>query len=122
MQNARYEISAGIYAQVFMSQIRQEKDRHLETHHDFVDIQFVIDGYDIIGIKDAKSCNEIFINYDPSKDIAFFNEKPDYEIKLLSNHFIVIFPDEAHCPESADIIAKKVVVKVKKELFENVRS
>ncbi|MDR2772610.1 MAG: YhcH/YjgK/YiaL family protein [Elusimicrobiota bacterium] len=118
-ENKVYELADGIKAQVFMFKPAAPADRKLETHNEYIDIQFIVSGSDIIGIKPARECNEAIFPYNKERDITFFKGIPNYSIQIKTGDFAIIFPDEAHAPSSGegDRESKKVVVKVRKDLL-----
>jgi YhcH/YjgK/YiaL family protein len=76
-------------------------------------VQYIIDGYGIIGHKSLSECKEIYKYYEEVKDIAFFNDKPDFDIVLNSGSFAVFFPQDAHAPLRGKIAVKKCIVKIR---------
>jgi beta-galactosidase beta subunit len=54
-------------------------------------MQYAIDGYVIAGWKNLSNCKEVYKNYDESKNIAFFNDKPGFNIVLKCGNFVVFF-------------------------------
>ncbi|MDR3244340.1 MAG: YhcH/YjgK/YiaL family protein [Elusimicrobiota bacterium] len=116
-ENKRYEIEDGIFALVSDCIPKPIGERKLETHEEFIDIQFVAEGEDVIGFKPADECPEVLIPYNKEKDVAFFKGIADYGLPLKAGQFVMIFPDEAHAPASGDKKSKKVVVKVRLDLL-----
>jgi YhcH/YjgK/YiaL family protein len=108
----RYEINSSMYAVVETSKPKELSEWKLEIHRKYIDVQYVIDGYDIIGWKSLPNCKEVYKNYDESKDIAFFNDKPDFDILLKRGNFAVFFPQDAHSPLHIKSPVKKCIVKV----------
>jgi YhcH/YjgK/YiaL family protein len=121
MENKRYEIADGIYALSFNSVPKAPQDRKPETHDKYIDIQYVADdSYDIIGFKNKSECGEIDTPYNAEKDITFYKtQEVDSCVKIKKGEFVMIFPDEAHAPESGDRECKKFVVKVRLDLLKS---
>jgi len=84
----------------------------LEAHRKYIDIQFVIEGKDLIGIKKTGECKSGLGSYDPEKDIIFFTDKPEKYLKLNPGEFVIFFPEDAHAPLSGKTGAHKAVIKV----------
>ena len=84
----------------------------LEAHRGYIDIQYVIDGADLIGIRKTSGCANPIGGYDRQKDIIFFNDKPEKYIKLKPGEFAIFFPDDAHAPLSGRAAAHKAVIKI----------
>jgi YhcH/YjgK/YiaL family protein len=113
----RYEISDNIYAIVETSQPKKISEQKLEIHKKYIDVQYIIDGYDVIGWKNLHNCNEVYKDYDESKDIAFFDDKADFDIVLNSGSFAIFFPQDAHAPLCGKNAVKKCIVKIGIEKF-----
>jgi len=88
----------------------------LEAHRKYIDIQFSLNGQEIIGYTPL---NELTIagEYNPQKDIAFYNTPKDFSKVLLKpGLFCILFPDDAHLPcrqvdKPAEV--RKVVIKIR---------
>jgi YhcH/YjgK/YiaL family protein len=69
-----------------------------EVHQKYIDIQVLLSGVEILGYTPVKELT-VAEEYNPEKDIAFF-EKPKEFTKLLLKpvFFCILFPDDAHLP------------------------
>lgn len=85
----------------------------LEAHRKYIDIQYLVKGSEQIGWKQLTNCFNPTDSYSDEKDIIFFDDKPEFLIKLQPGSFAVFLPEDAHAPMISDGIVKKVVVKVK---------
>ncbi|MFH1370259.1 MAG: YhcH/YjgK/YiaL family protein [Planctomycetota bacterium] len=89
---------------------------NLEAHRKYIDIQFLLSGVEFLGCAPLKGLS-VAEEYNPEKDIAFFNTPKDItKIKLDPGLFCILFPDDAHLPacqlaEPAEV--RKVVIKVR---------
>ncbi|MDR3256447.1 MAG: YhcH/YjgK/YiaL family protein [Endomicrobium sp.] len=108
----RYEINNNMYSVVETSKPKKSSNQKLEIHRKYIDVQYIIDGYDVIGWKSLSNCKKIYKNYDKSKDIAFFNDYPDFNIILKQGSFSVFFQQDAHAPLCGKLPVKKCIVKV----------
>jgi YhcH/YjgK/YiaL family protein len=96
----------------------ETKDRAeclLENHRTYIDIQYIIGGEECIGIL-LFNGQAAHIPYDATKDIAFYDSNPDFNIKLVSKHFAIFFTDDLHMPcikSEARSKVKKVVLKIR---------
>lgn len=75
--------------------LKNYQNGSFEIHRRCIDVQHVIDRYDVIGWKSLSNCKEIYKNCDELKDIVFFNDKPDFGIVLKCENFAVFFPQNA---------------------------
>lgn len=84
----------------------------LEAHKNYIDIQFVIKGEDLIGWRPVADCRESF-DYNSSKDCTPFGDEPESWLELSPGNFTVFFPHDAHAPLAGKGQVRKAVVKVK---------
>jgi YhcH/YjgK/YiaL family protein len=88
----------------------------LEAHRKYIDIQFLLTGEELLGYTPVKDLT-VAEEYNPQKDIAFFNTPKEItKVKLEPGLFCILFPDDAHLPgcrlaEPAEV--RKVVIKVR---------
>ena len=116
-EEKRYELNDGIYA-VIESYISKAKcDGLLEAHRNFIDIQMVLSGNELIGWQNIENLT-IETPYDPEKDIMFFSKKgiqPSF-VKMMPSIFMTLFPNDGHMPQISNSNkpeqVKKVVVKI----------
>ena len=69
IKNGRYVINDNVYANV--QDYTTKDDALYEAHKEYIDIQYMVKGKELIGISDIKNC-KIREPYDSDKDIAFF--------------------------------------------------
>ena len=111
--DGNYEIDGDkLFAVLSHSQGKGVKNAKLEAHRKYIDIQFVIEGKELIGISRVDECKHVLSDYDPKKDIIFFSEKPQKYIKLKPGDFAIFFPNDAHAPLAEKGIVHKAVIKV----------
>ena len=90
-----------------------EPNTKLEIHNQYIDLQFVVKGFDEIGWKQRNKCilpNGIFNTKD---DYLMFSDKPEFTFKLNEKCFAIFYPNDAHSPlmKSNDLV--KIVIKIK---------
>lgn len=86
-----------------------------ETHDNFFDVQYVIEGVEYCGVCKRDGL-KVAIPYNSDNDITFYDE-PEMSGKVLvkAGDFIVLGPQDAHkprCAAGSNMPIKKVVVKV----------
>ncbi len=86
-----------------------------ECHNNNIDIQLCIRGHETIGWKPRNSCASQKGDYNPEKDVVFYNDAPDMYFNLTDSQFAIFFPEDVHAPMIAidDQPIKKLVMKVK---------
>ena len=118
-KDGKIEISDGVYANVQTYMTKPYCEGKFEAHRDYIDIQFVIDGEEEVGIA-AYEDFESLIPYVKERDIEFLTSKKNHTqemIILKPNLFVVLYPQDAHMPSLAvknqSKKVKKVVIKIK---------
>lgn len=110
----RYELS-GDDIFYMVQQYETDPDKTIsEAHKKYIDIQFMVDGEEIIGIAPFSS-EKTETEAKPKNDVWFYDCKTE-PLTLFKNSFMVLYPNDLHCPGVAVDGAKtchKVVVKVK---------
>jgi len=101
-----------------LEQIYFSKDREncfFESHRKNIDVQFILEGEELIEIDNIKNLNVNF-EYDENMDLIKYDDsKFSSSIKLQKGDIAIFFPDDAHMPcikidEPIKVI--KTVVKV----------
>ncbi len=90
-----------------------ESTAKFECHNKHIDIQLCISGNEQIGWKPREKCVSPKGDYNPDKDVQFYNDAPDTFFSLTNGQFAVFFPEDVHAPMIGDSEIKKLVIKVK---------
>lgn len=90
-----------------------ESAAKFECHDKHIDIQLCINGKEQIGWKPRNTCTQQKGEYNPEKDVVFYNDTPDMYFELKNNQFAIFFPEDVHAPMIGEGEIKKMVVKVK---------
>lgn len=114
LQDGQYEINnKDIYASIQTYETKD--DAKYESHKKYVDIQYIINGSEKIGVTDLSNCNTC-TEYNEDKDIEFYDIKiKDEYFELKTGQFMIFFPNDAHKPSislNEKSTVKKIVVKV----------
>jgi YhcH/YjgK/YiaL family protein len=123
--NGEYPINGNnIFARVMSYETKAPELCKIEAHDTYIDIQSTITGVEGIGIFDRDILENISEPYNAEKDVLFFSagKAPLYTIAVHEGYFAMIFPHEAHRPQTAvdgALNIKKFVIKINKELIEN---
>ena len=85
-----------------------------EAHNTYLDIQYLIEGHELIGVAQRETLTEVEAH--PERDIWFYTGKYEY-LSLGDNRFIILWPHDAHAPNHAvdgiPVATRKCVVKVR---------
>lgn len=84
-----------------------------ECHDKHIDIQLCIRGVEQMGWKPRSDCREQKGEYNPEKDVVFYNDQPDMYFTLKDEQFVIFYPEDVHAPMIGEGPIKKLVVKVK---------
>jgi biofilm protein TabA len=84
-----------------------------ECHDKNIDIQVCVKGLETIAWKPREKCVTPNGDYNPEKDVRFFNDAPDMYFQLTDGQFAIFFPEDVHAPMIGEGEIKKLVFKVK---------
>jgi biofilm protein TabA len=101
-----------MYALVDHKDGRGRGGARLEAHHSYIDIQFTIEGSEEIGWRPTAECQQPAGDFDDTKDIIFFEDRPTTWLSVKPGRFAIFFPDDAHAPLAGHGMIRKVIVKV----------
>ncbi len=109
------QIAEGLKAIISDGQGKTKEDslKKFECHDKNVDIQLCIRGNETIGWKPREKCMTPNGDYNPDKDVRFFNDAPDMYFDLTDGQFGIFFPEDVHAPMIGEGMVKKLVIKVK---------
>ena len=115
LASGKYEIDGeNVFASVTESPSKDFDKTNWESHRNYVDLQYVIEGKELIGVNPvAKSV--VTHPYDEKKDAA--NYTADGKIyEATPGTFFIFFPTDAHRPNitpGGNKVVKKLVIKVR---------
>ena len=85
-------------------------------HRKYIDIQYIVNGREVIAWAPLAELKECTMPFDPALDAALYKGIPDMvSVQLRAGQFALLFPEDGHAPSCAwDVPAEvlKVVVKV----------
>jgi biofilm protein TabA len=84
-----------------------------ECHDKNIDIQVCLKGLETIAWKPREKCVTPNGDYNPEKDVRFFNDTPDMYFQLTDGQFGIFYPEDVHAPMIGEGEIKKLVFKVK---------
>jgi len=113
LAEGRHEIDgARLYAMVVRGPGKGQKGTKLEAHRRYIDIQYSLHGFDIIGWKQASTCHNPLQPYDPQRDIQYFSDASDTWVTVPEGCFGIFYPQDAHAPNGNDGPLHKIIVKI----------
>lgn len=114
----RYDIDGDtLYAPISEYLTKKEGEARFEVHRKYIDIQYVIDGEENIGVAPLSQKKDVVTPYDEAKDIEFMTVNDSTYHRATPQNFFIFFPSEIHKPGmrtgNDSTIVRKIVVKVK---------
>ncbi|WP_181995500.1 YhcH/YjgK/YiaL family protein [Clostridium sp. AM58-1XD] len=113
----RYECG-DLYAMVQKGITKPSEEGSLEAHHDYIDLQYVVSGQEIMEWKNTEDLIQE-TPYDEKKDIVFF-KGTGMPAVIEPGMFYLVFPQDGHKPcvhMERPSEYKKVVVKIRTDLW-----
>lgn len=115
LENGSIELGDNVIAIVAEYETGNIKDKFIECHRKFIDIQLVVSGTEKIGFCNRKHCT-VIEEYSKENDFEKVDGKLDF-VTLRPFEFAVFFPNDAHMPgvnhsDDKEEIVKKIVFKV----------
>lgn len=113
----RYDIEGNeIFALIFDLETSAKSENSPEVHRNYIDIQYLVSGKEIIGVTTDLGTLPVKTPYDEKRDILFYaDSENETDLHLLPGNFAIFFPEDVHRPncqyENSQKI-RKVVVKI----------
>jgi YhcH/YjgK/YiaL family protein len=101
-----------IYVSIDHQEGRGEDGARLEVHRRYIDIQYTIDGDELIGWMPLARCTAPDGAFDGTKDVGFFADRPSTWVSVPPGSFAIFFPHDAHAPLAGQGLLKKAIVKI----------
>jgi YhcH/YjgK/YiaL family protein len=115
----KYDIDGeNIFALINEYQAKPESEGKLEAHRKYIDVQYVIDGEELMGY--APLGNQTILEpYKEENDVIFYKGEKSFT-KVEEGMFAIFFPSDVHMPgiktgnlSKSDSKIKKLVIKVR---------
>ncbi len=102
MEVGRYEIEGDkMYILVQNPTQKKIEDTHMEMHYKYLDLQYIVDGHELMGYAPKKEDPEI-IDAKESSDTYHIADVDDEQfVELHPGDFCVLFPNDLHRPSIA---------------------
>ncbi len=102
-----------IFFIVSKSEVKRPESIKLESHIKYLDVHFTISGKDVIGWRDVGSCEKKIGEFNVQDDYVLYEDESLTEVAINENHFVIVYPNDAHAPMIGEGYLHKIVVKVK---------
>ncbi len=114
-EDGKYIIDGdNIYIMISTIETKLPENAKFEVHHNYIDIQLVLEGRELIGFDEYADLEKMDTNKVDCENF-FMNEKYD-KVYLEKGQFAIIFPEEPHAPgvaADAPSRVRKMVLKIK---------
>ncbi|MDB6094857.1 MAG: hypothetical protein JWM32_2419 [Verrucomicrobia bacterium] len=119
MPSGRHDIDGdNVFAIVVRGRTSLALDEVLEAHRNYIDIQYVHSGEEVMLWAPLASLSAVTMAYDPEQDASLHASSPLAQpMHVRARHFAIFFPSDGHLPSRAvngvvgDVL--KVVIKVR---------
>lgn len=109
------ELGDGVRASVQHYSTSPERELNFETHEQFFDVQYLVEGLEFVGVCTREGL-EVETPYEEGADVAFYRDPPlAGRVLLRAGDYVALGPGDAHKPRCAagtPMAVKKIVVKV----------
>ena len=117
-----YELQGNdIRVQVIDMQTKPLADARPEVHRQFIDVQFLVQGSEKIGVAADTGHNVVFSDQLAERDLLLYtNVANESTLTMTPGSFAVFFPTDVHRPGCAvdqPLAIRKVVIKVRASLL-----
>jgi len=90
-----------------------EQTLKLEAHKKYIDIHYIIEGTELFGWKNLTACKNVEGEFNIEKDFVLYDDQEFTSLLLQKNTFVIVYPEDAHCPGIKTENLHKVVLKIK---------
>lgn len=117
-----YEIDGqDIFAQVVDKETKEKYDAKPEVHRKYIDVQFSVEGKEIIGFARETGNNLVSEDLLEENDVLFYqNAENEMDLIMKPGNFAIFFPNDVHrpwCAVDETCTIRKVNVKVNTEIL-----
>ena len=113
IDDGRFSISGeDIFAIVDRGRGKGTDNAKLEVHREYIDIQFLAEGADVMGYCPLIDCRDPE-TFEEDRDVGFFRDRPATWLHVGQSCFAIFYPADAHAPMGTEGDFLKVVVKVR---------
>lgn len=115
IETGRIDLSEDVFTVVSEYETKKPEDALFESHKEYIDLQYVISGEELIGLTNDQSI-KIATPYSYSNDITFYQFDGGKLLPASPENYFIFFPEDIHRPcikTSKKSMVKKIVLKIK---------
>lgn len=113
-EDGTYEVDGFNFRYMLQSYTLDKRNETPESHKDFIDIQYLISGKELMGVAPIEEMTEV-VEARPEGDI-WLHRGPFDTVTVTGDRFVVFFPGDAHAPgimpPEGPVAVRKCVFKI----------
>ena len=114
LPNGRHTIDGdNLWVNIVDSQLRTPAEAKFEAHNQYIDIQVPLSAPESFGLMNRNECKFPVGEFDPTKDIIFFDDEITHVITRQPCEMAVFTPEDAHAPLIGEGPIHKAIFKVR---------
>lgn len=114
LENGKHVIDGdNLWVNIVDSNMRTPDAARLEVHNQYIDIQIPLSKAESFGVKPRSACQTPDGEYNPEKDILFFQDKDWETVTVQQGEMITFEPEQGHAPLLGEGTIHKAIFKVK---------
>ena len=111
----RIDLNEDVYAVVSEYENKNLEDVRFESHQEYIDLQYIISGEEVIGLTNDKTL-KVISQYSEINDIIFYDFDGGKLLSASSGNYFIFFPNDIHKPcikvkDKSEV--KKIVIKIR---------
>ena len=111
----RYEIDGDrVYLTIMEGALKERANAPLEAHNAYYDLQIPLSQAEEYGIAVREKCVAPRGEFNPERDIIFYDDAPTHYVTLQMGEAIIFAPEVAHAPMIGEGSIRKAVFKIRK--------
>ncbi len=100
LENGVHEIDGrNVYLLMRRYDTVKRADAKTEAHKKYADIQILKKGRESFGYQTLSAVGNMLEDY-PERDVSYFEAEPEF-LTLQDDLFVIVLPEDAHCPDCA---------------------
>lgn len=112
LADGRHDLDRGVYLLLSRVEGRGKEGARLEAHDKYLDVQLALEGTDLIGWRERRTCKKPAPVDPKAGDICFFDDAPSEWVGISGPQAAALLPGDAHAPLGGTGMLRKAVFKI----------
>ncbi len=108
----KLDLGGGVFCTFAENNLKPLSAAKLEAHDKYIDLQLVLCGGELIGVRPRSQCASVVEDRLAESDVVFFGDGFSETVGLGAGDYAVFFPDTAHAPCIGVGVDIKCIVKI----------